>query len=722
MHFSWNKIRPFLKSPAFRRLVITSLLAFCLPVTLIFLYFTGAQTATLEEEVYHLRSNIVSRLAGDLENETRRFHSFASILQSNDTVREVEQTSYEEMTVAQRLRIKKLCAALASYTSLSDYAGRCVLYFSKADLVVDFQRSLRLSEYTEISADLLCFPEDPQLWESLVGTRTSGQWVQGTTIHGEPTLYYVQTLSGFSVKDDYCNLIVMLSPSSLSSWLKAEEGTCLMLLKQDGTVLYEDNCLESVVPLKLTEETLTPTQQVRNDVLYSSAAAEASGCILLEITPLHQISGSVSTARRMFAGVFVLCMLALITLTFLISAYHYRPIGQLVGLLSQNDEDGKDEFELLRRELIQSAENREKLLESAQLQKLFADDAQFLERLETPQIENHLMNRLKGIWDGAMPLYWCTLVVHPFDYSAQEEEFLRLLVNIRDVVVSFVSPSYCVVPILRSGSVVALCGFSSQDSSQLAVLSAIMKGALEYVRDQYATECNVRISGLYEGQKDWKTYFHRMQDDITLLKSLQNGNENVAVFDDNAELRLRQVSAEQTARRLLTASAIGERDEVDHLLEKLRNQILGSSEEKKEKEEEREDEEAVRTGTPLRDNRLKEQITEIVGNEYPNPMLNVSYIADRLGRNVDRVSRSFKAVAGIGLLDYIHHTRIEAACRLLKQETELPVNTVSQRVGYASVDSFNRAFKRIMGMTAGKYREVLWENRVESSNENKQGL
>ena len=47
-------------------------------------------------------------------------------------------------------------------------------------------------------------------------------------------------------------------------------------------------------------------------------------------------------------------------------------------------------------------------------------------------------------------------------------------------------------------------------------------------------------------------------------------------------------------------------------------------------------------------------------------------------------------------LEYLYHVRVKAAINLLKT-TELPITEVASRVGYQTLSSFNRHFRRIAG-------------------------
>ena len=97
----------------------------------------------------------------------------------------------------------------------------------------------------------------------------------------------------------------------------------------------------------------------------------------------------------------------------------------------------------------------------------------------------------------------------------------------------------------------------------------------------------------------------------------------------------------------------------------------------------------------------------------------VAYMAERVGESlrVEQVaavcglspfhfSRRFKAIVGKAPHGYLTYLRIERAKALL-QETDLEVNAVAWRVGFASHSHFTTTFRRVMGVPPGKYRRAL---------------
>jgi transcriptional regulator GlxA family with amidase domain len=70
------------------------------------------------------------------------------------------------------------------------------------------------------------------------------------------------------------------------------------------------------------------------------------------------------------------------------------------------------------------------------------------------------------------------------------------------------------------------------------------------------------------------------------------------------------------------------------------------------------------------------------------------------------LKRRFKAATGSTLIEYLQNLRIEEAKRLLEQG-ELPIDEVSEAVGYLDISFFRRLFKRLTGLTPGQYRRMF---------------
>lgn len=95
------------------------------------------------------------------------------------------------------------------------------------------------------------------------------------------------------------------------------------------------------------------------------------------------------------------------------------------------------------------------------------------------------------------------------------------------------------------------------------------------------------------------------------------------------------------------------------------------------------------------------QITDFVQNNYSDPNLNVSYIANKFDITINYLSSYFKTKTGQVLSDYIVKYRLERACEMLSKKCT--VTEACHSCGFCDVNAFIRAFKKTYGVTPGKY-------------------
>jgi transcriptional regulator GlxA family with amidase domain len=73
------------------------------------------------------------------------------------------------------------------------------------------------------------------------------------------------------------------------------------------------------------------------------------------------------------------------------------------------------------------------------------------------------------------------------------------------------------------------------------------------------------------------------------------------------------------------------------------------------------------------------------------------------------IVRRFKQVTGITPIEYLQHTRIEAAKKMLEQTGHQMIEVI-QRSGYNDPKSFRKVFRKTVGMTPSEYRDKFHVN------------
>lgn len=107
--------------------------------------------------------------------------------------------------------------------------------------------------------------------------------------------------------------------------------------------------------------------------------------------------------------------------------------------------------------------------------------------------------------------------------------------------------------------------------------------------------------------------------------------------------------------------------------------------------------------TPNVEDGKGEQVLTFIRNNYKNLRLNAQLICDRF-----RISRAYLSVlvkkkTGQGLVGLVHTLRVDAAKDLIRN-TRIPIEQISQQVGFSSRYTLLRAFRESTGMAPSEYR------------------
>lgn len=97
-----------------------------------------------------------------------------------------------------------------------------------------------------------------------------------------------------------------------------------------------------------------------------------------------------------------------------------------------------------------------------------------------------------------------------------------------------------------------------------------------------------------------------------------------------------------------------------------------------------------------------DHIMEYISNNYKND-IGVNDISQYIGLSYSHVRKVFKEETGINILDYINSIRIEEAKNILLSKED-SIKNIAIAVGYNNDQSFERYFKKIVGITPGEFR------------------
>ena len=107
--------------------------------------------------------------------------------------------------------------------------------------------------------------------------------------------------------------------------------------------------------------------------------------------------------------------------------------------------------------------------------------------------------------------------------------------------------------------------------------------------------------------------------------------------------------------------------------------------------------------------RYVDSLLQLLNDEYVyrRPKISIRSLADEIGLPEYRLRRLIHEQLGFRNFNaFMHHYRIREACEMLSDpgQARTPILTIALTVGYQSINTFNRAFREIIGETPSDFR------------------
>ncbi|MCM8827786.1 MAG: AraC family transcriptional regulator [Candidatus Omnitrophica bacterium] len=112
-----------------------------------------------------------------------------------------------------------------------------------------------------------------------------------------------------------------------------------------------------------------------------------------------------------------------------------------------------------------------------------------------------------------------------------------------------------------------------------------------------------------------------------------------------------------------------------------------------------------RTEDTKKESDLIKEIISYIDLHFKNS-IRLEDIARNFKRSIFTLSRSFKKTTGIGFKEYLNNKKIVEAKKMLETGS-YKILTVAHECGFSDISSFNKAFKRLTGITPTMYREIM---------------
>ncbi len=112
----------------------------------------------------------------------------------------------------------------------------------------------------------------------------------------------------------------------------------------------------------------------------------------------------------------------------------------------------------------------------------------------------------------------------------------------------------------------------------------------------------------------------------------------------------------------------------------------------------------IAQGKKSKNERLKEKILQCIQDGFRDPAISAASVSAEAGISEKYLAQFLKEQTGETFAAYLLNMRIASAKKYL-QETDLSNEQIAEQVGFGTVNTFYRNFKKIVGVTPNIYRE-----------------
>ncbi len=669
------KKRPLLQS------LILSYLLVLFPLALLCYVLFQNHSAVLEGNLQQMQYAQLHRYQTALQSELTDLtllanQFYTTVSQTNAVTRSRADLQSTDHTTMVRLRTQ-----LSSAVNTSRSVEEILLYMGKSGYGITSKRVLPLDQLYSLTEN------HEALWKSLDELKQLLSFTRrGGLQRVDDTLYFFTGLGNgscvlFNLRPDY--LIDLYGENSTDEYFA--------FTTLQGDILFQNG---EDFPLDTVQFLAEEGEFASNKWLVTALRLDGYDYRIISVRSRTAIRTALLKQTTGLLAAIPVCTFLSFMVIILSLKRNYTPVAEVLRMANDSGFDTDEEnheFDQLHTLLQKALDDRQKLKQREDRIRLRQDDARLYTELGTSQAETAAAKRFAQCRQPFPMPYWCYIEMTLVDYGdVQDDETIFSIAQ--ELIRKMLEPNFSVVSLQTGQQLLFLMGLQHSGDSQIPLFRNDLQRALSFLQEEYSAEfvcCATDVAAVGESFS---------QTSITLMEQLSQ----MRLLPCSAPIQMYQEIPAMESHILSILSAMQQAVLTgnDSALQNDASQLYLLLEREREK---------VSDSSAKSEGHLLEQVIQLVQSSYFDPDLNVSAIAQRLGRNPDVVSRAFRQGMQIGPLEYLHSVRIHAATRLLKENPDLTIRRVAELCGYINIDSFNRAFKRIIGTTAGKYREKLSE-------------
>ena len=542
--------------------------------------------------------------------------------------------------------------------------------------------------------------------------------------------------------------------------LEQNEGSMIYYLNGNQQPVFSNTNIPmpDLEPFELEEPHLTIRSEGEKYVM-SMMESSLGDLKYVSIVPQNTYDYPLRTLRYITIGILIL---AFVSGTLLISYFvkrNYKPLKELMELAEADiDEENTNEFDVIRSSISRTVNEKKKLENRLEKQKYYVKN-NFLEKLLHGRADRDLqpdslfaygvdfqysyfvviafyLEQFEALFEGSemateAQIDLAFLMIQNVAEELAEEvgdmEFARtddLLVGILNceeasgVVEQIAAILEKAHDKLEESIYISFKAGISRVHSSLVGLSLAYQEASEAL-DRKFVQSGDTIICYDDLQYDQSSFEYSIEDEQLLMNQIKLGDYEQAklIVDRVLKINLQERSLKTGAVRLLllgiantvirasdgqinemaATELFNSVNDMNRYREKL-DTLLWTTCKQIEQDRQKQREQS---GT----NRISNAVKDYISQNYGNVNLNLNVLAGELGITSGYLSGAFRLQTGETLLHYLNKVRIEEAKRLLT-ETEWNLQKIAKRVGYIDSHALIRSFKKQVGITPGKYRDM----------------
>ncbi len=714
-----------------------------IPISFILIFFYRYNVEELRKDVQSLNLSRVAQIKNDFDAEILSYFRLSQSLYTN------QQFLY----LIRRGTQSDVFAALTHYQDFLQFRGLSDNVFVMVDNRDQVYTRSGISSYKAFFANLLKVDEiEAQAIQKAAGDIPAASAFSVLSAHekdGKPMLLCMYRMPSYALSPTAIMLVKLdmeTVTDKFSLLLKETRGTAFLLNAEDELLFQSglDNSLKEVLQgVSWKDENIHPLtiEGKLCTVIYTHS--RTSRLTYGVIDPENAYLTKVSRQITLFWNIILFVIVVSIAAVTLLATVSYRPIKALTDLTGTRNADAVNEYERIRRTMLDSAD-RTRWLET-------------VVEVQRPYVLERLLSYVLFSEGGKEQIHKLleAMEIH-FDY----EQFFVICVSILTSDISILSAfKLAVIETVESKNSPGCHAFTLERTDAETVI--IVVNCNDQVdRRAYATGLQQSIAQCTE--KRWEfsmgvgsrsgelEYLKNSLYEATVLLSqrvaqspsfteeimpLLGGTESLYPVRDTMLLmqQLRQGDEESCLKSLqklclFVGSQVKSEIASQYILSYIVNaitEVVGQIGKEafmpqiyKMMNCHSIEEFQTSAGNLLHDfclfvnekkkssnTRLRDEINAYIHEQIANPGLGLDSIAEAFGLSPYYVSRFFRDQNNINLKDYMADLRMQKAKELLSSTMD-NVTSIVETVGYISTSSFSRKFKAATGMTPGEYREA----------------